>query len=291
MSVTQLPGILLALTAAAVWGAGDFSGGFASRRLHHYQALFIVSLVGLPFMLLLAWIGGESLPGVFGMVIAALAGACGAIGLAALYRGLTLGNTALVAPVAGVIGALIPALVGMLLQGFPGALQLSGFGLAGLGIWSVSANGAPVEAGSHSVVGAKGANIAGFGYALLAGLGFGGFLTLIARVPDEAIFAPLVVSKLGALLTASILLWRARLPVPRLDASPVALLAGVLDTGGNLFYLLATRYARLDTAAVLSSLYPAGTVLLAAVLLRERISARQWLGVAACIGAIALITI
>jgi drug/metabolite transporter (DMT)-like permease len=87
------------------------------------------------------------------------------------------------------------------------------------------------------------------------------------------------------------LLWANRQRIPALNANPVAVLSGVLDAGGNIFYMLARQYTRLDVAAVLSSLYPAATVLLASLLLKERISRGQWVGVIICLAAIALITV
>ena len=98
---------------------------------------------------------------------------------------------------------------------------------------------------------------------------------------------------LGALnfIIALVLLWLNRIPFPAPRANPVTLLCGMLDAGGNIFYVLARQFTRLDVAAVLSSLYPASTVLLAALLLKEKISRNQLIGVVICLAAIALITV
>ncbi len=120
--------------------------------------------------------------------------------------------------------------------------------------------------------------------ALLAGLGFGGFLAFIAQIQGEQVFAPLVFSKLASVSFAFVLLRTRQLPVPKVKASPVAILSGFLDAGGNIFYLFATQFTRLDIAAVLSSLYPAGTVLLSSIFLKEKLTvlSMDWCGRLSC---------
>ena len=120
----------------------------------------------------------------------------------------------------------------------------------------------------------------GSSFAVLRGLMSGAAATPLA----------LVAVRMG-LATALLLIFGRRLPLPALGSNPVALLAGVLDAGGNIFYVLARQYTRLDVAAVLSSLYPAATVLLAWLVLHERISRRQWFGAALCVAAVALIAL
>ncbi len=277
----QIIGIILAISAAASWGSGDFCGGYAARRLNQYQVLLLTSLSSLSLLLVLALIWGEGLPPQSSLIFASVAGISGALGLAALYRGLSIGDSAIVAPVAGVIGTIIPVIAGMLVQGFPGYVSLAGFTLALLGIWLVTRQ---VDDGGDQIS-------VSLGLAVLAGIGFGGFLTLIAQVDGNQVFSPLVIAKLASVLLASILIWRTGQPVPTIIGSKIGLISGLLDAGGNLGYLFATHFTRLDIAAVLSSLYPAGTVLLSTFILKEVITWKQWLGVGTCIAAIVLITI
>jgi drug/metabolite transporter (DMT)-like permease len=129
------------------------------------------------------------------------------------------------------------------------------------------------------------------GLAMLSGLGFGGFFVFISLGQDGELFAPLVVAKLASLAVGLILLGRQRLPLPSPGSNPVALLAGVLDVGGNVFYLLARQLTRLDVAAVVASMYPAVTVLLAHRLLHEGVSRMQWLGLALCLASVSLIAL
>ena len=127
------------------------------------------------------------------------------------------------------------------------------------------------------------------GLGLIAGIGFGGFFVCMAQVPREAVFTPLVVAKAVAATFAVIVLGARRLSLPSPLANPLALAAGVLDAGGNVFYLVAAHLTRLDFAALVSSMAPAVTVVLAGAIGRQRVSAAQWFGVGLCVLGIALI--
>jgi drug/metabolite transporter (DMT)-like permease len=179
-----------------------------------------------------------------------------------------------------VIGASVPVLFELLRRNPPGALQFAGFLLALLGIWLVAQTPGKNSPSQQS----------GFWLAAIAGLGFGGFFVLI-RQASGGVFALLTLSKASGLALAMIVLWLRREALPGVGSNPMALFAGVLDAGGNVFYLVATRYTRLDVAAVLSALYPAVTVLLASLLTQEAVSRKQWAGVSACLAAVMLILI
>jgi drug/metabolite transporter (DMT)-like permease len=272
-------GVLSALASAVVWGSGDFTGGLAARRASQYQVLALSMLSGAAVLLFLALAWGEARPSSVDVLWAAAAGFSGAVGIAALYRGLALGQAAIVAPVSAVVGAALPVLAGALLDGLPGPLRLAGFAVALLGLWYVSQSVS--AAGAHQRTSLL--------LAFVAGLGFGGFFILIAQVPGSGVFAPLFVARTSAFVAALVILAVRRVPLPGLAAHPVALLAGVLDAGGNIFYVLAQQLTRLDVAAVLSSFYPAATVVLAFFVLKERVAPRQWLGAALCLLAVLLI--
>jgi drug/metabolite transporter (DMT)-like permease len=277
----QLIGILLSITAAISWGSGDFSGGAGTRRLSPYQVLFLASFSSLILLGALAIFHGEKIPSIDDLLVATLAGFVGALGLAALYHGLTLGNTAMVAPVAGVIGAILPLMVGILHQGLPRLSQLLGFIIALGGIWLVTRK--------HNVRTWK--NNGSLKSAILAGIGFGGFLALIPQIKAPEIYMPLVFAKLSSLILAALVLWRTRQAVPRLAGAGLPLVAGAFDAGGNILYLFASHFARLDIVAVLSSLYPAWTVLLSYSIHKEHVTPTQWFGVWVCIAAIILISV
>lgn len=274
-------GAVFALISALVWGGGDFSGGLATRRAHQFQVLVISTLSGIGILVICAWLWGESLPDWPDTVWAMGAGLTGVIGLAALYRGLSLGNAASVAPTAAVITAALPVVFTLVVSGSPAPQRLIGFVLAFMGIWLVSRSGGVTSRYGHH----------GLPLAYLAGVSFGAFFILIAQVKPGLIFTPLVVARSFSFFVGLLLLWGTRQPFPSLLANPIALLAGILDASGNIFYLLARQYTRLDVAAVLASLFPATTVLLSRLILHEQINHRQWLGVIICLLAIILITL
>ncbi|HEX9053217.1 MAG TPA: EamA family transporter [Anaeromyxobacter sp.] len=270
--------VLLGLASAASWGAGDFSGGLASRRAPVFGVLVLGQLAGTALIAATALLLGERAPRAAAIAWAVSAGASGAVGLAALYRGLAIGRMAVVAPVSAVLSAAIPVAWGMATEGFPPAARLAGFVLALAGIWLVARSGETGEGG------------AGLALAILAGCGFGGFLVLMHRAVEGGTFWPLAAARAtSAALALGVALARRGAWRPAAAAVPLVLLSGVLDAGGNAFFVLAARSGRLDVASVLSSMYPASTVLLAAVVLRERVTRPQGAGIAAVLAAIALI--
>lgn len=273
-------GIIFGLLSALVWGSGDFAGGYASRKQSQYQVLALSAFSGLVFMVITALIFRESLPTMRGMIFAALGGLSGALGIAAFYRSLAIGNAAVVAPTAAVIGTALPVLFSSIFEGIPSQVKLAGFILAILGIWLVSTGESNHPAGKY-----------GFSLSVLAGIGFAGWLILLGNVEHGKIFTPLVIARSVALLTGLALVFLNRASLPGLFSNIPALICGVLDVGGNLFYVLARQYTRLDVAAVLSSLGPAITVIITTIVLKEPVSRRQWLGVVTCLAAVGFITV
>jgi drug/metabolite transporter (DMT)-like permease len=278
---TPLLGILFSLTAALSWGSGDFSGGLAARKIHQFQVMLLGTLASIGVLLVFSLSLESGLPSWRDVVLSLSAGVLGAAGLATLYRGLSSGSAALVAPVSSVVGAIVPTAVGSFIQGFPTIQKIIGFGLALLGIWLVARVGGPNSERSRTSL----------GLAIFAGIGFGGFMVLIAQVGKTQVFMPLVLAKLGSFLLALGMVWGKKTGLPDLKQNPLALLSGLFDSGGNVFYLLATHFTRLDVAVVISSLCPAVTVLLSIAILKEKVSPRQWLGVIACLIAIVLISV
>jgi drug/metabolite transporter (DMT)-like permease len=271
----------LALTSAVVWGSGDFMGGVATRRVNQYYTLALSASSGLVLLAVLALVRGEGWPSPTSFTWAALGGIAGAVGVGCLYRALSLGHAASVAPTTAIIAAALPVLVGALLIGLPSITQLAGFVVAAPGLWLVSRSGTSVGAMTRQE----------WLLTLVAGVGFGGFFVFIGLVERGLLFTPLIIARGLMLLTALALIVGRRLPLPSLLASPAALFAGLLDGGGNIFYVLARQYTRLDVAAVLAALYPAATVLLSYFVLKERIARHQWLGAVLCLVAVALIAI
>jgi len=269
----------LSLGAAAIWGGGDFAGGLATKRANVFRVVAGAHACGLLLMLILAWATAEPMPPRSSLFWGILAGISGAFGIAALYQGLAIGRMGVVAPVASVVTAILPVLIGFRTEGVPDRLQLLGFALALISIWLVARPDGEID--SHR----------GFGLAVLAGVMFGLFLVSGKQAGHYGVFWPLVAARLAStLLMLTIVALSPRDPRPLRPAFVAILLSGLCDSGANALFIAATRQGRLDVAAVLSSLYPASTVILARVLLKERISRTQTAGIVGALVAVALIS-
>ncbi len=272
-------GNLFALAAALVWGSADFGGGFATRRRNPLHVLALSASAGLLFLVIIALINREPFPGWVDLGWAALAGISGAVGLTCLYQGLAIGVSAVVAPTSGVIGAALPVAFGLLTQGLPDLSHLIGFGLAFAGIWVVSASTEHKTAEHRK----------GFLLACISGIGVAGFMICMSQVDPGKVYTPLVVSRSMVVIGAMLILALNRSRLPGLGGNWICVLIGVVDALGNIFFMLAKSLTRLDNAVVLSSLNPAATVLLTGIVLKEKLSLKQWIGVIVCLTAIVLI--
>ena len=278
---SELGAIGFGLASALSWGAGDFSGGLATRRNHVYGVVLLSQMTGAFFLIMIALLLAEPFPRPLDLVYGGVAGISGTIGLVALYRGLAGGRMGIVAPVAAVVTAILPVMVSIVVVGAPATSQLIGFGLALVAVWLISAQ--------HGQAGQI--RVEEVGLAVLAGIGFGIFLILIDRVSAGVILWPLVAARIAS-ISMLIVVGTVTAPFRKLPAAagllPV-ILAGIFDTGGNAFFALATQTGRLDVAAILGSLYPAATIALAWLILKERLVHQQWLGVIAALIALVLI--
>jgi len=276
------------LASATSWGAGDFSGGLATKRAPVYTVAAVSKLVSLATMLLFAWLRAEQIPSLHVLVWAGAAGVGGAVGLMALYQALAVGVMAVAAPVSAIIAAAMPVVFAALSEGLPTGWQLAGFALAMVAVWFISRPADVALPGGPR-------QTRGLRLATLAGIGFGCFYIFISKARTDAVFWPLAASQFITFVTVvvvagTVALTRRdatnRLPI---DAIRLMLLAGLLDAGGNAFFLLAEHAGRLDVAAVLASLYPASTVVLARLVLKERVSSTQTVGIIAALASIPLI--
>ncbi|GAB4488725.1 MAG: DMT family transporter [Anaerolineales bacterium] len=276
--------ILFGLLSAIVWGGGDFVGGLASRRVGAWRAVFYAEIIGLALLLVALGFYREELISTRGLLLGASAGAVGSLGLLALYRAMQVGKMSIAAPVSALLAALLPVAVGVLTVGLPPLTQVAGVGLALLSIWLVSQTEGDVRLRLE--------RLSDLRLPLLAGIGFGTYFILIHSVAQEDILWPMIASRTGGtlVLVAVLFLRRESVNIPR-AGWPLVTLSGTLDVGGNLFYVLAAQAGRMDIAAVLSSLYPGMTALLAWFVLKEHISSGQRLGILAALAAIVLMTV
>jgi drug/metabolite transporter (DMT)-like permease len=269
----------LGIASAASWGAGDFCGGLAAKRAASYQVVVGSQLIGVAVLLGLAVASGETPPPLANLLWCGAAGLSGAVGLLALYRALADGRMGLAAPVSGVLSAAVPVVAGSVVEGMPGPVTLIGFALALVAVWLI--------ARTADTQGESG----GLALPVAAGLGFGCFIVIIGRASGGAVYWPLVAARVASLSVMSTIAVAGRqaLGLVRRALTPIAL-AGLFDAGGNAFLVMAAHAGRLDVAAVLSSLYPAATVLLAWQILKERITRWQLAGLLTALCAIVAIT-
>lgn len=270
--------ILYGLLSALCWGAGDFSGGMATRRASVYSVIIAGDFVGALMLLVVALALGERVPTVADLFWGTMAGIGGVIGLIGLYRALASGKMGIASPLSAVIAAALPVIVAAIFEGFPSMLQLLGFLLALIAIWLIS------QSGEVRL------RIQDLGLPALAGIGFAAFFILYDRVSTGSILYPLVAARVIAVLLLLVVVLRNRQPIlPSFNLFPLILLVGAADMGGNAFYGLATQAGRLDIAAVTASLYPAATVWLAWLILKERFTNLQKVGIVMALCALALI--
>lgn len=286
---------LLALAAAVLWGGGDFSGGMAVKSAGGTMgaALRVILLshaVSLGILLALAWWRGDAFPHGAALAWGLLAGATAGIALACFYVALSRGAMGASAALSGLLAAAIPAAVSAGAEGSPGLLHLVGFLVAGAAIWLIAAGPNPE---------AKAADRGTVWLAVVAGVGFGIYFVALKFAGSAGVIWPLATARMGSLTVSSLLVvgmaLKAKTGEAKVRLSRLAVLwamgAVLLDTTGNLMFIAATRAGRLDVAAVLASLYPASTILLAAWMLRERPTRRQGLGMAVAVAAVVMITL
>ena len=275
--------VLLALCSAAVYGAGDFLGGLSSRRAPALLVVGLSQLVGLLVALLLALaLGGQLTLADAGW--GAAGGIAGAAGLGIFYRALADGSMSVVAPATAVCTAAVPVLAGL-----AGGDVVSAPAFAGLVLALPAVGLVARESGGSGRV-----DLRTVAVALLAGTFFGTFLVLLDRTSDGSGLWPVVVARLASTVAVGILLVvlsAVRRAAPHLSRAvvPLVVAAGVADMSANVLYLLAVRAGQLSIVGLLSSLYPVSTVLLATLVLRERLSKVQLAGVGGCTVAVVLI--
>jgi drug/metabolite transporter (DMT)-like permease len=203
-----------------------------------------------------------------------------------LYHSMTLGMMSLATPVSALLAASLPVLVGIFKEGIPQLLTIIGFGFALFAVWMISQG----ESGMTNIL----AHLSDLKLPLLAGIGFGLYFVLMHEATRTgATIWPMVASRSGGmiLITVYMLITRASWKVEDSSAWPMITINGILDISGNLFFILAGQTGRLDVAAVLSSLFPGATVMLAWIFLKERLTRNQWIGIASALVAIVLMTI
>lgn len=274
---------LLALCSAATYGIGDFFGGLATRRASAAAVVLWSHVVGLTLLTTGAVVVGGSADGA-DLATGAIGGLVGAAGVGLLYRGLSIGTMSVVAPTTALLAAAVPVLVGVVDGERPDALAAAGMAAGLVAIVLVSAEGR----GRWRPADGK-----AFVLALGAGLAFGLFFVALSTTDDGSGLWPLVAARAASVTVLGVLALAGRIS-RHVPAGPVrwqTAVAGSLDGVANLLYLLAIREGLLSVVSVLSSLYPVTTVLLARIVLGERLERLQQLGMVVALPAAVLIAL
>lgn len=306
-SLTQFAPAVYSVTAVFLWGAADFAGGLGSRRANAFVLTAFSHVCAFALMLVIALSQHGAFPDRASIVWALIAGAVGGFSLAVFYRALASGQMGLTAPIAALLGAAIPTMVDIAQEGAPSRWTIGGFGLAILAIWLItrpepsgeessgdaSSNAERSDIGSSDKAPAgendSAGRPAGVGMAALAGVGFAGFYLCIHQASGSPAWIA-TVSRIGSFTTTSIAVLATRAPLaldrPR---ATLGMLAGFLDIAASALFIFASQHGRLDEAVVITSLYPAITVLLARLVLKEHFSRWKFVGLLAALAAVPMI--
>ncbi len=278
-----MTGVLLSLCAALFYGAADFCGGLATKRTP-VLAVAVLSQ-GIGFVVLLAILPFfPAHPEFSDYLWGAASGVCGGLGLALLYHALSIGKMGVVSPITAVIAAAIPLCIGVLRGEHLTPLQVSGIVFALIAIVLISMSFEPGGTREISTAGVK--------EAIASGLVLGGFLFFLSCARPASGLHVLVSARIASTLFLAIVAVASRTSFrPQKGTLGLILGGGAIDMMANAFYVLATFNGYLSIAAVLTSLYPAGTVFLARIVLKERLAAVQKFGVALALAGVALIAL
>jgi len=265
------------MAAVLAWGTSDFLGGYATRRANAFLFTTVVNLGGLLVVGTLASASHAAFPSARSVPWMLAGGISGGASLAVFYRALSSGRMGLTAPVAAVLSAAIPTLFAMFTEGLPGKISLAGFFLAAVGLWLITRT----EDGNTPE---------GIGLALIAGTGFAGFYLCVRQAGDGSAFWIATFTRAGGLLITGLIILLQR-NFRDITAAGVrwAVVTGCVDSLGTILFVRAIQTGRLDEAVVISSLYPAVTVLLARMVLKEHFTRWRFVGLLAALAAVPMI--
>jgi drug/metabolite transporter (DMT)-like permease len=271
----------LAVLSSIAYGAADFLGGLATKRSTMYSVVVFSQFSGLILVLISLPFLPPSAPTATDFAWGAASGLAGGIGVGLLYRGLAIGVMSVIAPVTAVCAVIIPVVVGIALGERPAGLAILGVLLAIVAIVLVSQTG-HIEEGKSAT--------RGLPIAIGSGIAIGIFLVFLKRTGPSAGLWPLIAARVVsvAFFTMAGLMLGEKL-MPRRESMQMVIGGGALDILANILYLLAVQRGLLSIVATLTSLYPASTIILARIVLRERLRLLQQAGVACAAVAIVLI--
>lgn len=265
------------MAAVAAWGTSDFLGGYFTRRANAFVFTAVVNLGGLFLVGALALASHAAFPPEHAIAWSLAGGVSGGASLAIFYRALSSGRMGLTAPVAAVLSAAIPTIFSIFTEGFPGKIAILGFMLAVVGLWLITRS----EDGSAPE---------GIGLAVFAGIGFAGFYLCIRQAGIASPFWLASLTRMGGLVVTGLIVL---LQKNFREITPAGVgwgvITGGIDSVGTILFVLASQAGRLDEAVVISSLYPAVTVLLARLVLKEHFTRWRFVGLLAALAAVPMI--
>jgi drug/metabolite transporter (DMT)-like permease len=281
-ALTQFGPATYSVVAVFLWGTSDFAGGYGSRRANAFVLTAFSHVCAFVLMTSVALTQHGNFPSRTSILWAVAAGAIGGFSLAIFYRALAAGQMGLTAPISALLGAAIPTLADIAMEGTPSRWTIGGFALAILAIWLITR---PEPSGTGDVTGRP----SGVGMAALAGVGFAGFYLCIHQTSGSPVWIA-ALSRIGSFTATAVAVLVIRAPLT-LDRPSVLLgmVAGFLDISASALFIFANQHGRLDEAVVITSLYPAVTVILARLVLKEHFSRWRFIGLLAALAAVPLI--
>jgi drug/metabolite transporter (DMT)-like permease len=281
-SPTQFAPAVYSVTAVFLWGAADFAGGYGSRRANAFVLTAFSHICAFALMFSIALGQRGDFPSRTSILWALAAGAVGGFSLAIFYRALASGQMGLTAPIAALMGAAIPTLADIAIEGTPHRWTIAGFALAIFAIWLITR---PDESGDNDATG----HPKGVAMAALAGVGFAGFYLCVHQASGSPVWIA-TLSRIGSFTATAVAVVATRAPLaldrPR---AVLGMLAGFFDISASALFIFASQHGRLDEAVVITSLYPAVTVVLARFILKEHFSRWKVLGLLAALAAVPMI--
>jgi drug/metabolite transporter (DMT)-like permease len=273
----QLTTAAYGMAAVLAWGTSDFLGGYATRRANAFLFTVVVNAGGLLVVGAIALATHAPFPSARSAAWVLAGGISGGAALAIFYRALSSGRMGLTAPVAAVLGAAIPAVFSMFTEGLPGRIPLLGFLVAAVGLWLITRT-------------EDGGKPEGIGLAVLSGIGFASFYLCVRQAGDASAFWIASLTRMGGLIvTGLIVLLLGKFS----DITPAGVrwgvVTGCIDSLGTILFVHASQTGRLDEAVVISSLYPAVTVILARLFLKEHFTRWRFIGLLAALAAVPMI--
>jgi drug/metabolite transporter (DMT)-like permease len=273
--------VLLSLAASSCWGVADFLGGLQTKRVPVAVVLCVVEGAGLVVVLAIIAATGEPFPGSRAAILSVVAGVGGVIALGCFYKALSIGTMSIVAPISAT-GVALPVVVGVATGDELSTVVAAGLAVTFLGVVLASRE-------QHEDAEQMAAGKLSIALALVAALGFGSYFVLSDAAADDSVLWLLALSRIVPVPSLAVLAWARGMPAPPADAARALVLAGALDCSATALYAVANTKGALSIVSVVGSLYPVMTLILARVVLSERIRPLQQAGVAAALTGVAMI--